>query len=403
MMGAINGDKNLQSDLNAYAKAKMNGDDTLFDKYVDGAYDSSADFWRLKAVMDANGNVTNYTVDWDDSLDLNIENADGTITEVAANAIQAEAGIDSINQWFRQNGLAFSDDIKQGFVSLGIASEAATALTDAINNENSAKNFDTISKDFTNSITALINSGLNIGGLGTEPDQSKMYGLMPDSTLITTLYGIRLVTPELKKGNVTGTLYNWAKYEHYAEDIAGGKIVQTPTTTKSLDMAWSDLTGFKVTIGFDNGYTFENNHLSSDSTMNLLQSMLLSESTKEIMAGLRFATVGTTGAASTGPHNHLVGKKQSVEMKPTDIFKAMGIPNNYQKQDTELTGFPDKTAYNDPLVLQDILKYGKEFDRQAYVNAHAELFQPYTKNTPNGLVKYIFDISTMSYKTHSHR
>jgi hypothetical protein len=47
MMGAINGDKNLQSDLNAYAKAKMNGDDTLFDKYVDETYDSSADNWLL--------------------------------------------------------------------------------------------------------------------------------------------------------------------------------------------------------------------------------------------------------------------------------------------------------------------------------------------------------------------
>jgi hypothetical protein len=147
---------------------------------------------------------------------------------------------------------------------------------------------------------------------------------------------------------------------------------------------------------------FKATHLSSDSAMNLLKSMLLSESVKEIAAGLRFATVGTTGSASTGPHNHLVGF-DSTENKiaPSDIFKVMGIPNNYSKSNTELTGFPKGTAYNDPLVLQDILNYNGKFDRQAYVNTHKELFQPYTRNTLNGLETYIFDILTMSYKPHS--
>jgi hypothetical protein len=62
MMSAINGNENLQSDLNAYAMAKMNGDDTLFDKYVDGAYDSSADFWKLNrdGTLSFDGNADLY-------------------------------------------------------------------------------------------------------------------------------------------------------------------------------------------------------------------------------------------------------------------------------------------------------------------------------------------------------
>jgi hypothetical protein len=47
MMGAINGSENLRSDLVAYMAAKMKGEDTLFDRYVDGTYDSSEDFWRV--------------------------------------------------------------------------------------------------------------------------------------------------------------------------------------------------------------------------------------------------------------------------------------------------------------------------------------------------------------------
>jgi hypothetical protein len=47
MLSAINGNENLQSDSGAYMTAKKNGDDSLLDKYEDGAYDSSADFWKL--------------------------------------------------------------------------------------------------------------------------------------------------------------------------------------------------------------------------------------------------------------------------------------------------------------------------------------------------------------------
>jgi hypothetical protein len=246
-------------DLAVYDYARSVGNMEIMEKYADALYDSSGDYWKLKTVMDANGNVTSYTVDWDDSLDLNIENADGTITEVAANMIQTESGIDSISQWFRANGLVFGDDIKQGFVSLGISSEATIALNDAINNEkNDTEKFNAIAANFTDSINALINSGLNIGELGTLPDESLMYSLMPDSTSITTLYGIRLITPELYK-KATGTLYNWATYDHSAEDIAGGKVVQTPTKTKDLSMGWNDMTGFQVTIKFDNEYKLQSN------------------------------------------------------------------------------------------------------------------------------------------------
>jgi hypothetical protein len=401
MMGAINGSENLRNDLSAYMMAKKNGDDALFDKYADEAYDSSADYWKLKTVLDADGNVVSYSVDWDGSLDLTIENADGTTTKIAAGQIQTETGLGSISQWFAENGLAFDDSISNGFVSLGKASKATQALAGAINNKtNKADDFGAITKNFTDSIDALIGSGLKIGGLGTLPDQSEMHSLMPDSKFRTTLYGERLVTPELN-GLITGTLYNWGAVFHDAEDIAGGKIVQTPTETSSLEMGWNNMKGFQVSIGFDNGYELQSNHLSSASSMDLLKSMLLSGSTETIAAGLQFATVGSTGSASTGPHNHLVGfNPNGVTMAPSDIFAAMGIPADYENSGTALTGLPKDTPYNDPRVLREILNYGPAFDRQAYVDTHAELFQPRIKTTPKGPVTYKFDISTMSYRPH---
>jgi hypothetical protein len=391
--------RSLADDMNAYFD--KNAD---FAEYVAGKYDSSADYWKLRSVLDDDGNVVSYGVGWDDSLDLTIENADGTTTEIKAGQIQNE-GLNDISQWFSNNGLAFDDKLRDGFVSLGKVSEATQALMDAINNANSANNFDSVTEGFTKSIGDLLASGLQIGGLGEIPDQSQMYSLMPDSGYRTTLYGWRLVTSELN-GIVTGTLFEWGTNDHKAEDIAGGKIVQTPTTASILGMKWNDAKGFEVSIGFDNGYKLESNHLGSASGMNLLEAMLQSGSTEALAAGLQFASVGMTGTAATGPHNHLVGKLDSVGklnstiVAPSEIFAAMGIPANYTNLNTGLSGYSEKLSYNDPRLLQDIRNNMPVADRQAYVNAHSELFQPSVEFV-NGksLVKHEFDIVTMSYKT----
>jgi hypothetical protein len=387
-------------DLAMYDYARSVGNTDIMAAYADKMYDSSGEYWKLKTVQDAEGNVMSYTVDWDDSLDLTIENMDGTTTKIETGQIQTEEKLGVISKWFSENGLVFDDNVNQGFISLGNVSEITQSLINAINSSNSAKNFGTITASFSGSVGELINSGLQIGGLGDQPDQSIMYSLMPDSVYRTTLYGARLITPELE-GKATGNLYEWAKHFHDAEDIAGGKIVQTPTATKEISMEWDDAKGFEVGITFDNGYRFESNHLASASAMNLLEAMLLSKNTERIVAGLQFATVGSTGYASTGPHNHLVGKnKYDTIIAPSDIFAAMGIPVNYKNINTELTGFSSKVPYNDPKLLQDISNYKGAFDRQAYVNAHAELFKPRIRNTPNGLVTDIFDISTMTYQRH---
>jgi hypothetical protein len=65
MKAAINGSENLQNDLGAYMTAKMKGDDTIFDKYVDGTYDSSADYWKL--IKNEKGE---YGFKWDGHLNI---------------------------------------------------------------------------------------------------------------------------------------------------------------------------------------------------------------------------------------------------------------------------------------------------------------------------------------------
>jgi hypothetical protein len=409
MMGAIDGSKNLQNDLGAYMMAKLKGDDTLFDKYVDKAYDSSADYWKLKTVLDEDGNVISYAVDWDNRLDLTVENADGTASKLADfDQIRTETGIDKISQWFSDSGLAFGDEERQRFVALGTASEATKALIDAINKEQGAeiKNKDSptiigaLAANFTGSIDALLASGLRIGGFDPLPNQEDKYDMMPDSHIRTTLFGNRLVTLELKAARVLGELYHWGTVKHDAEDITGGKIVQTPVPASNLSMGWREKLGFNVAISTSDGYTLTSNHLSSASGMNLLEAMLRSGSTEDIAAGLQFATIGTTGTASTGIHNHLVGKNASGFIAPSSIFAAMGISVKYTDKDTGLSGYSDNTAYNDPKLLQDIRANMSLTERQAYVNAHSELFRPSAPRIEAGrIVHDVFNVSTMTYKT----
>jgi hypothetical protein len=140
----------------------------------------------------------------------------------------------------------------------------------------------------------------------------------------------------------------------------------------------------------------------------------VSGDTQKIAAGLQFATVGSTGTASTGKHNHLRGLLQGNMsrnepdkwgiIEPSTIFTNMGIKADYKNIDTELTGLPKGTSYNDPRVLQDILNYGRTFDRQKYVGDHKELFTPRVRNVPDvGVVPtHVFDISTMSYQPVKH-
>ena len=135
--------------------------------------------------------------------------------------------------------------------------------------------------------------------------------------------------------------------------------------------------------------------------MDLLKAMMLSGSSSNLMAGMQFATMGTTGSASTGVHNHLEAWSNGNRLAPSEVFTAMGIPQGFQDKGTLLTGFALNTPYNDSRLLAEIMAYSKEtpaFNKQAYVNAHAELFQPYWENQGNYQYFKEFDPETMQYK-----
>ncbi len=401
---------NLMADLQAYFQG-----DNAFNSYVNANYDSSADYWRLIAQTDEEGNINGYSVEWDDDLNMTIVNADGTEITLDYNNIRTDEGMEAMSQWFGDNGLTFDDALQSGFIALGTTSEVAQALVNAIDSSNSAGNFGNLANSFIDSITALSNSGLQISNLGAFPeDQSAMYSLMPvsspNSLRRTSLFGYRLVTAELN-GAISGDLHHWGTYYHDGEDYAGGSEIKTPTTTNSVDLRWSNSKGFGIDIGFENGYSFINNHLSSASVMNLLQSMLLSGQNGQIgqiAAGLQFATVGNTGSATTGAHNHLEGYGPNGLMRPSEIFATMGIPMNYTDDGIGLSGYSDMLDFNDEILLRDIFHSLGEAERRAYVNTHSELFQPRIESYPRRdnfgreymiSITYYFDPIFMDYRT----
>jgi hypothetical protein len=72
MKGLIDGNENLQKDLGAYMTAKMKGDDSIFNSYVDNNYDSSADYWKVIVKEDGS-----YKMEYDNSDDITVTNENG--------------------------------------------------------------------------------------------------------------------------------------------------------------------------------------------------------------------------------------------------------------------------------------------------------------------------------------
>ena len=70
MLNHISSDSNLQNDINAYLYAAYTGNTGLFADYVNAAYDSSADYWRVLS----NGDL------YDDGLDDRVSFEDGRDT-----------------------------------------------------------------------------------------------------------------------------------------------------------------------------------------------------------------------------------------------------------------------------------------------------------------------------------
>jgi hypothetical protein len=83
----------LEKDIMAYIMAGGNRD--AFNAYVDGNYDSSADFWKL--AKDANGN---WGWEWDESYDFNFDLGDKEIREIFSALIRENkiADIDRIRE-----------------------------------------------------------------------------------------------------------------------------------------------------------------------------------------------------------------------------------------------------------------------------------------------------------------
>jgi hypothetical protein len=127
MKAAINGSENLQKDLGAYMTAKMKGDDTIFDKYVDGTYDSSADYWKL--IYDEDGNSF---LEYDGLADIYDTNGNflvgaGTDREKLETALSKYLGVSedeaekilSASEFVEKNNSWVTDENKGKKISIG--------------------------------------------------------------------------------------------------------------------------------------------------------------------------------------------------------------------------------------------------------------------------------------------
>jgi hypothetical protein len=344
----------------------------------------------LSLIADENGDST-YSVDWDGSLELNIENADGSITTIAADEINNYS--ETVQAWFGANSIddQWTDGIASGFQDLGNTSIAATALMSGVDASTVS---DVLISNFTISVDKLLDSELQVGGLMPKPDQTTTYALMPGEVTRTTLYDERLGTPALINAGVSGDLYFFTKNGHKAEDYSGGTGEYITPMESKVTIDWHDDFGLQLNLNMGNGNTLLSNHASSNSIMNLLESMLISDSSSRLSAGLQFGTMGDTGVG-TGIHNHLVANGGRIA--PSVLFEDLEIPINSEDGEVLLTGHDKETPYNDPELISQILLYRdnhEEFDTSAYVSAHEEDFRPYWEDDS----LWLFDSNSMSYQ-----
>jgi hypothetical protein len=190
MTELISGNVNLQNDIGNYYLSKMLGSDAIFNAYVDAAYDSSADYWKL--VKDENGKW-----DWDEdgSLDFNFDLGDKEIRD----AFFKTFGMNPNNVKGTIGTIAFSDMtlgniIKLG-VQLGIKDPPGPKLTtpEGAKTNFALGNFVTKTmgaaaistdkaaqvRDYTTAINQLIANGVGYGYEGQEFDN---YVVNADST-----------------------------------------------------------------------------------------------------------------------------------------------------------------------------------------------------------------------------
>jgi len=392
-IGMLNDGKKgfLDADLAGDIMAFRNG---TFEQHVATSYDSSADYWRLKSVKNKDGQVTGYEVQWDNSLALTIENSDGTSTNIDPTQINTTGNLGIIQQWFTKNGIAnqWNDNSSSFFSMLGDVSKKTMDMEASVR---SGSSVGASISNFRESIQSLLASSIKVSGF-VVPNQDINYALMPGSISRTTLYGNRLVTPELADAGVRGSLFDWATYPHDAEDYSGGGAYITPMESQ-VGISYDASFGLRLTLDFGEGNSLQSNHADPSSAMNLLQAMLMSNSVNNLVAGVRFGTMGTTGT-STDIHNHLIARLAGNVVAPSLFFGALNIPQAFSTNpyDVLLTGFSANTPYNDPKLLKQILDYSSinpGFNKQAYVDSHPDCFKPYW----DGGYYYEFFASTMSY------
>jgi hypothetical protein len=371
-----------------------------FKAYVDETYDSSEDFWRV--LVDENG----VSIQNDGSMDITFVNAEGEEETISVDDMDDAASMATIRDFITGLRNARAEEINAA-VELGIENpgvnnfnfvqadwqalfnvsmrvNSLTALVDAANNNQGIL---VGINSLRTELNGLIGSGLVFSNLPEEIDREEgqaNYSILNGNTLRTTKFGSRLRTPALP---ISGQDYFWGQFRHEAEDFSGAnRDFIMPMGTTNFQLNYSIQKGLLVQFNAEgnNGvYQFELSHNNSSSIQQYVLAALASGSSTEIDPGLHFASMGSTGTASTGTHLHLeIRNPQGRRITPTTALTELNIPLRYRDWEVTWTGFSENVPYDDLSVLRELDNYWRENVNhrnipnslndfgQAYLDAH---------------------------------
>jgi len=373
-------DSNLNRDMAEYMAAFAAKDGNLFNAYVDGNYDSTADYWKL--VFDANNNAM---FEWDGkyTFDLSVIGL-GEVDELSEEAFSLIAN--------RSNGNFDINNFKSGLGAFYNLNSIAIDLEGALSSDNEVKKAAVTATiqnqiiNFTDALKGVDSSGLlmrntaDIRNLGSYPQ------IFADGGgIISCGYGIRAV--------------NWVKnvffQRHFAWDLIpteNWKLVAPMNGVLKLDFTKENGLNITTTNG-NQSISYE--HTSANSVKDYIKvfsstgvTINNNGSLNGISKNMVIGTMGNTGTQTTGAHVHLTYYVNNIKRSPGSFFHIDecrdGFPmTSYAQLMSGFNNSPDinqvsltnsdirgiekylYSTYENPAVASDkFIQFGAKTDRE---------------------------------------
>jgi len=320
-------DENMAKDILAYLNADMKNDFNLFYSYVDGNYDSSADFWKL-VISD---NSVGFEWDGQYTFDLSAIGIEGRVNSLDEDALQLIYYLSQYNA----TPEVFRDNIEKFYTLNNIMQAFETALNVDPKLTMSNDIFNDYKKSFLSALRAVGSSGLLAEKAAVVlPLEGGQNVFANGGGALTSDYGWRVIN-----GN-----FQW----HNAWDLgARGDSRLVAPMDGIITFGFTQSHGIQITTSGGNNESIIYSHSNALSLRNFVDlfsyngvSMNENGQLTGILQNMVIGIMGNTGNLSQSAHVDLIYKINGITQNPVLFFNQNGNTFSFPSTDysTSMSG-----------------------------------------------------------------